>query len=218
MEIKEYRVVCSRPKFGGKIIVDIAPSHGVIHDQIFFSRQWLYKKQTGQDLVKYNYSIMLRDNGAGEPYIQFPAELNSSVQTEAARIRQRDYDELAPEILKAYQEMRAGGLESTLYVYSGAEQSVLEEQNKTPEEEAFDRKQRAKRARFTEPVSYREKHDSTHIQKEEKMYPQNLQQEENMRMRNEFKHACQQRILAEQYRACQTMSAWQRFQKDYSGD
>ena len=221
MLAKEYRVVCSKPKFGSNIIVDIAPSQGVTHDQIFFSRRWFYKQQTGQDLVKYNYSIMLKETDTGEPMVQFPTELNLPAKSEMHRTMQCDFNKLEPEIIKAYRQMRADGLESTLYVYSVAEISALEETMRSPEEEAFDRKQREKRARFaaqTAPQSYREKHLPPHSSANEPTYPQNLQQEENMRVIAEFKQAQQHHIAAEQHLAQQTMPAWLRFQKEYSGD
>lgn len=219
MAIKEYRVVCSRPKFGGKVIVDIAPAQGVIHDQIFFSRQWLHKKQTGEDLVKYNYSFRITVADGQEPEILYPEPLNIAAESEAYRVMLRDYRELEPEILKTYKNMSANGLQSTLYVYSGAERSALEETMKTPEEEAFDRRQRERRARFlttneTTSHAYREKHS----QNAENGYPQNLRQEENMQIVAEFKQAQQRRIAAELHRAKFATSAWQRFQKDYSGD
>jgi hypothetical protein len=221
MLTKEYRVVCSKPKFGSDIIVDIAPSQGVTHDQIFFSRNWFYKQQTGQDLIKYNYSIMLKETDNGEPVVQFPAKLNQLAKNEMQRTMQHDLDKLEPEIIKAYRQMRDSGSESTLHVYSVAEQSALEETMRTPEEEAFDRKQREKRARLTAqttPQSYREKHLPPHPHQSETTYPQNPQQEENMRIIAEFKQAQHHHIVAEQHLAQQTMPAWLRFQKQYSGD
>lgn len=221
MLTKEYRVVCSKPKFSSDVIVDIAPSQGVTHDQIFFSRNWFYKQQTGQDLVKYNYSIMLKETDTGEPVVQFPADLNQPAKSEMHHSMQRDFDKLEPEIIKAFQKMRTDGLESTLYVYSVAEMSALEETMRTPEEEAFDRKQREKRARLTAqtaPQSYREKHLPPHSPANEPDYPQNPQQEENMRVIAEFKQIQQHHQLAEHHLAQQTMPAWLRFQKEYSGD
>ncbi len=221
MLTKEYRVVCSKPKFSSNIIVDIAPSQGVTHDQIFFSRNWFHKQQTGENLVKYNYSIMLKETDTGEPVVQFPADLSQPTKSEMHHTMQRDFEKLEPEILKTYQQMRADGLESTLYVYSVAEMSALEETMLSSEEEAFDRKQREKRARLeaqTAPQSYREKHLSSHSSLNESAYPQNLQQEENMRIIAEFKQIQQHHQLAEYHLAQQTMPAWLRFQKNYSGD
>ena len=217
MQAKEYRVVCSRPKFGGDVIVDIVPSRGVIHDQIFFTRRWLHKQQTGEDLVKYNHSFMLKEVDGEEPQILYPEILNEPKGSEAARITQRDYAELTPEILKTFKTMRASGLESTLQVYSMAEQTALEEMHKTPEEEAFDRKQRAKRARIAAATSNGSAYRAKHLPLEP-AYPQTPQQEKIMLAAAEFKQIQQRRLIVEAKRAQSSLSAWQRHQQQYSGD
>ncbi len=217
MQAKEYRVVCSRPKFGGKVIVDIVPSHGVIHDQIFFTRRWLHKQQTGEDLVKYNYSFMIKEIEGKQPQILYPEALGEQVNKEAARLIQRDYNELTPEILKTFKTMRANGLESTLQVYSISEQTALEETIKTPEEEAFDRKQREKRARIATATSSGSAYRAKHLPLEP-AYPQTPQQEKNMSAAAEFRQIQQRRLIVEAKRAQSSLSAWQRHQQQYSGD
>lgn len=217
MQAKEYRVVCSRPKFGGKVIVDIVPSHGVIHDQIFFTRHWLHKQQTGEDLVKYNYYFMLKETDGEEPQILYPKALGEQVNKEAAHLIQHDYDELTPEILKTFKTMRANGLESTLQVYSISEQTTLEEMHKTPEEEAFDRKQREKRARIAAATSSGSAYRAKHLPLEP-AYPQTPQQEKIMLAAAEFRQIQQRRLIVEAKRAQSSLSAWQRHQQQYSGD
>ena len=113
--------------------------------------------------------------------------------------------------------MRASGLESTLQVYSMAEQTALEEMHKTPEEEAFDRKQREKRARIAAATSNGSAYRAKHLPLEP-AYPQTPQQEKIMLAAAEFKQIQQRRLIVEAKRAQSSLSAWQRHQKQYSGD
>ena len=212
MEIKKYKVVCSQPKFSDDIYIDIAPDHGIIHDQIFFSRIMLHKQISSQPLSRLYGSIYLQDNN-GDISVEFPKP-QSRKGTPIYEGVMRQYSFLEPQIIDTYRKMLQTNSESTLLVCSIDQMFELSER-KNAEAEAFERKRREKMRMIEEktqkPADYKQKHA-------EQIYPQTPQEEHRMEMERQFSAAKERRIVAEQKRAAQTTPAWLRFQKQYSGD
>lgn len=116
MDIKKYRVVCTRPEMSDDIYIDIAPDSGVIHDQIFSSRQQLHQQSGGQQRLEKLYgSIYLEDNN-GEISIDFPP-IEAEKGTAAYQKQLEEYELLEPKIVRRYKKMRAAGRDTTLFIH-----------------------------------------------------------------------------------------------------
>lgn len=215
MEIKKYKVVCSQPKFSDEIYIDIAPDSGIIHDQIFYSRNLLHRQTSHQPLSRLYGSIYLQDNN-GKISVEFPAPQARKGSPDYDGIM-KQYAELEPKIVARYQEMINSGQETTLFVCSVSQMFEPSELNNT-EADAFEQKRRAKMRQIEEltakSTSYKQKHEAQTAPKA----PQTLQEEEHQQQIAEFTGIRRRRIAGEQKRASTPLAAWQRFQKQYSGD
>lgn len=215
MEIKKYRVVCSQPKFSDEIYIDIAPERGTIHDQIFFSRIMLHRQTDRQPLTHLYGSIYLQDNN-GEVSVEFPKPQARIDSPEYFGIKKR-YADLKPKIVKRYRDMVADGQESTLTVCSIDQMFELSAE-KNAEADAFEKKRRAKMRKIAAetipPATYKQKHAAQIMPQQ----PQTLQEEHRLQQAREFAAVCERRVVGEQKRAQEPLAAWQRFQKQYSGD
>ncbi len=212
MEIKKYKVVCSQPKFSDEIYIDIAPDHGIIHDQILFSRIMLHRQISNEPLSRLYGSIYLTDNN-GDVSVEFPKP-QSRKGTPLYEGVMRQYSFLEPQIVDSYRKMRQSGSESTLLVCSIDQMFELSER-KNAEADAFE-KRRCEKMRMIEEQTqktgdYKQKHA-------QQLWPQTPQEEERMKMERQFSAAQKRRIAGEQKRAADIIPAWQRFQKDHSGD
>ncbi len=212
MSIKTYKVVCSESQFSGVQYIDIAPSNGIIHDQIYYSRIQLHRQKETYPLTRLFGSVYLHDND-GVVSVEFPKpQARKGSPDYEGMMRERD--KMEPKIIKQYQDMINAGEESTLFVYS-IDQMFDESESLIAEAEAFERKRREKMQKIAEKTGgYKQKHsEQTDIK-----YPQSFQEEQRMQRANEFATAQKRRVAVEQKRATQPLAAWQRFQKDYSGD
>lgn len=210
MEVKKYRVVCSQPKFSDEIYIDIAPDSGVIHDQIFFSRIQLHKQISNQPLSRLYGSIYLQDNN-GDITVEFPKP-QARINTPDYEGVKKRYTELEPQIIERYLKMKEKGRESTLFVYS-IDQMFEEFESKNDEAEAFAkrRERKMKEVEIKTSGAYRQKHAA-------QISPQSFQEEKMLQERRKFAAIRERRIEGEHKRAADTMPAWLRFQKVYSGD
>ncbi len=211
MEKKNYKVVCSKLRFGNEVFVDIAPQGGVIHDQIFFSRAQLCKAYSNQPLERLANSIYLQaweeDGQIERLKIDFPQVISEKLDKYEHERMLQLYAELEPQITAAYYEMRAGGRESTLFVYGVAEMNALQEaerrQNGSDADgDAFERREKRRRAQFAV------KHTS----------PQTPQEEKLLKMAAAYVSECERRMCGEEKRAQETLPAWLRHQRQYDGD
>lgn len=187
---KTYKVVCTKPELSDDIYIDIAPSEGIIHEQIYFSRMQLHRQQNSAPLKRFGGQIYLHDND-GNITIEFP---NADKEIKD-RYDDSAYAKLEERILRRYQQMRLACLDSTLFVYNIDEMFDIIERKKD----------------IAESVSYKEKH-------RQQLYPQSPQEERLLQQADEFIAIQEHRIIAEQKRAEETIPAWLRFQKQYSGD
>ncbi len=210
MEVKKYRVVCSQPKFSDEIYIDIAPDSGIIHDQIFFSRIQLHKQVDNHPLSRLYGSIYLQDCN-GDISVEFPKPQARKNTPDYEGIIKR-YTELEPKIIERYEAMKKSGEESTLFVY-GIDQMFEMSEDKISEGDAFERKRREKMQAISHrtPSEYRQKHAG-------QLSPSSYQEERILLEKEKFAAIRERRIEGEQKRATETMSAWQRFQSQYSGD
>lgn len=194
MDIKKYRVVCTKPEMSDDIYIDIAPDSGVIHDQIFFSRLQLNRQTGGQPMHRLYGSIYLEDNN-GELSVDFPP-IQAKEGTPDYDKKQKEFAALKPRIIECYQNMREAGMESTLFIYD-----IDQMFEKTAEIVAISETDN----------SYMRKHFK-------QLAPQNPQEEKLARQREEFNAVRQRRIASEQKRMTDKIPAWRRFQNEYSGD
>lgn len=210
MEVKKYRVVCSQPKFSDEIYIDIAPVNGTIHDQIFFSRIMLHKQVDSQPLSRMYGSIYLNDND-GVVNVIFPEPQARKNMPDYKGIKSR-YSELEPEIIDRYRKMVAAGQETTLFLYS-IDQMFEESESVNAEAAAFENKRRKKMQDIEMKTSgtYKQKHI-------EQVYPHSCQEERILQEKAKFAAIRERRMEAEHKRASETIPAWLRFQKVYSGD
>ena len=215
MEIKKYKVVCSQPKFSDEIYIDIAPDKGIIHDQIYFSRIMLHRQTDKQPLSRLYGSIYLQDNN-GEISVEFPRPQVRKISPDYQGIM-KQYADLEPKIVARYKKMLENEQESTLFVCSVNQMFELSEQ-KNAEAAAFEKKRREKMRKIDEntaaSVDYKHKHAAQITGRP----PLTLQEEERLRMSEQFASAQERRVSGEQKRAQDPLAAWQRFQKQYSGD
>jgi len=210
MEVKKYRVVCSQPKFSDEIYIDIAPVEGTIHDQIFFSRIQLHKQVDDKPLSRLYGSIYLQDCD-GDITVEFPKPQARKNTPDYDGIK-KSYSDLEPKIINRYKKMRENGRESTLFVYS-IDQMFEESESRNAEAEAFERKrrQKMKEVEVKTSATYKQKHA-------EQLSPSSFQEERMLHEKEKFAAIRERRIEGEQKRASDTMPAWLRFQKVYSGD
>ena len=210
MEVKKYRVVCSQSKFSDEIYIDIAPDSGIIHDQIFFSRIQLNKQFDNQPLSRLYGSIYLQDCN-GNISVEFPKPQARKDTPDYEGIMKR-YNELEPKIIKRYEAMKKSGEESTLFVY-GIDKMFEMSKDRIAEGDAFERKRREKMQSVADKTSseYRQKHA-------EQLSPHSFQEERILMEKEKFLASRERRIEGEQKRAHETMPAWMRFQRQYSGD
>lgn len=211
MDAKKYKVVCSQPRFSDKIYIDIAPENGVIHDQIFFSRIQLHRQTDNTPLERLYGSIYLQDVN-GEITVEFPTPQARKNSPEYEGI-QRRYAELKVKIVDRYNKMIAAGQESTLNVV-GVNQMFELSEFKNVEAAAFERRRREKMKKLgilSEDSSYKEKHA-------EELSPRTPQEEKYLQNKENFEAVRKRRLRGEQKRSTETMPAWLRFQKQYSGD
>lgn len=212
MEIKKYKVVCSQPQFSDDIYIDIAPSHGIIHDQILFSRIQLHRQTDSQPLARLFGSIYLEDDN-GSIKVEFPKP-QSRKDSPLYNAVMKQYIYLEPQIIETYRKMRQAGEESTLFIY-GVNQMFETSSARNAEAEAFERRRERKMREIAEKTapasSYKQKHAA-------QIYPQTPQEEERQKREQQFSAARDRRIAGEQKRAQEPLAAWQRFQKEYSGD
>ena len=215
MEVKKYKVVCSQPKFSDEIYIDIAPDKGIIHDQIFFSRIQLHRETSQQPLARLFGSIYLQEIN-NDISVEFPKPPARKDSPEYFSILKQQ-KELEPQIIERYRKMRQSGRESTLFVCSVNQMFELSEE-KNAEADAFERKRRAKMQFIAEqtetPTDYKQKHAAQLMSQE----PQTPQEEQRVRQAQKFAAARERRLVVEQKRAQDPLAAWQRFQKEYSGD
>ena len=194
MDIKRYRVVCSKPEMSDDIYIDIAPDGGVIHDQIFFSRLLLNRQTCDQLMHRVYGSIYLEDNN-GEISIAFPPIQIKEGSTDYNK-RQKEIAALETRILERYRNMRNAGLESTLFIYDIDQ--MLER---------------------TSEITTKSDTNNAYMHKHfEQLAPRNPQEEKIAQQREEFNAIRQRRIASEQKRTIDKIPAWRRFQKEYSGD
>lgn len=210
MEAKKYRVVCSQPKFSDEIYIDIAPVEGTIHDQIFFSRIQLHKQVDNKPLSRLYGSIYLLDCD-GDVMVEFPKPQARKNTPDYEGVKKR-YAELEPKIVERYQKMKENGQESTLFVYS-VDQMFETSESRNAEAEAFENKRRKKMQEIKVQTSatYKQKHAK-------QIFPQSFQEERILQEQRKFAAIRDRRIEVEHKRAADTMPAWYRFQKVYSGD
>lgn len=210
MEAKKYRVVCSQPKFSDEIYIDIAPVEGTIHDQIFFSRIQLHKQVDNKPLSRLYGSIYLLDCD-GDVMVEFPKPQARKNTPDYEGVKKR-YAELEPKIVERYQKMKENGQESTLFVYS-VDQMFETSESINAEAEAFENKRRKKMQEIKVQTSatYKQKHAK-------QISPQSFQEERILQEQRKFAAIRDRRIEVEHKRAADTMPAWLRFQKVYSGD
>lgn len=210
MEAKKYRVVCSQPKFSDEIYIDIAPVEGTIHDQIFFSRIQLHKQVDNKPLSRLYGSIYLLDCD-GDVMVEFPKPQARKNTPDYEGVKKR-YAELEPKIVERYQKMKENGQESTLFVYS-VDQMFETSESRNAEAEAFENKRRKKMQEIKVQTSatYKQKHAK-------QISPQSFQEERILQEQRKFAAIRDRRIEVEHKRAADTMPAWYRFQKVYSGD
>lgn len=210
--VKKFKVVCSQPKFSDDVYIDIAPDSGVIHDQIFFSRIQLHKQTSGQPLSRLFGSIYLYDDN-GDISVEFPKP-QSRKDSPIYQGVMRQYSFLEPQIVDTYRKMLQAGMESTLFVY-GVNEMFEMSAEKNAEAEAFERRRREKMRQIAEQTegsaSYKQKHAA-------QISPQTPQEEFRLMQNQRFKAVRERRIAGEQKRATETVPAWLRFQKQYSGD
>lgn len=212
MEIKKYKVVCSQPKFSDEIYIDIAPDKGIIHDQIYFSRIQLHREISQQPLSRLYGSIYLQDDN-GEVSVEFPKPQARKNSPEYDGII-RQYSKLEPKIIARYRQMRENDNESTLPVCSVNQMFELSE-SKNAEADAFERRRRAKMQFIEEQTGKTTDYKQKHVTQ---ITPQTPQEEQRMRQAEKFAAARERRVVVEQKRAQEPLAAWQRFQKQYSGD
>ena len=187
---KTYKVVCTKPELSDELYIDIAPTEGIIHDQIYFSRIQLHKQQDSSPLTRIGGQIYLHDND-GNVTIEFPRakEDLSSLPDDPL------YAKLEEKIMRRYQQMRTACMDCTLFVYSMDEMfDAMENRQRLPQDHA-----------------YKEKH-------QQQLCPQTPQEERHIEQAREFAAVQEHRIIAELKRAEETVPAWLRFQKEYSGD
>ncbi|MBR1601063.1 MAG: hypothetical protein IJ677_05730 [Alphaproteobacteria bacterium] len=211
MEVKKYRVVCSQPKFSDELYIDIAPVNGTIHDQIFFSRMQLHKAIDGQPLSRLYGSIYLNDYN-GDVAVEFPKPQARKNTPDYEGLMKR-YDELKQKIIARYNKMRIAGQETTLPVCSIDRMFEMSE-TKNAEADAFQRRCKLKMekvAELTQKDSYKQKHF-------EQAFPQTFQEEQLLHKKEELSAVRERRVEAERKRATETIPAWLRFQREYSGD
>lgn len=211
MEKKNYKVVCSKLRFGQEIFVDIAPHNGVIHDQIFFSRAQLCKAYSDLPLERLTNSIYMQaweeDGKTAQLKIDFPQIINEKQDKYEYERMLQLYAELEPQIAAAYYEMRAGGRESTLFVYGVAEMNALQEAERRqngsdPDADAFERREKRRQSQFAV------KHAA----------PQTPQEEKLQKMAAAYVGECERRICGEEKRAQETEPTWLKHQRQYDGD
>ena len=211
MEKKNYKVVCSKLKFADEIFVDIASSGGVIHDQIFFSRAQLCKDFSSQPLERVTGSVYLealeQDGQPEEVKIYFPQTANQQKNPLEYADMQRLHARLTPLIEQTYQQMRAEGRESTLFVYGVAEMNALQEEARQyngsdSDGDGFEQRAKRRRAQFAV------KHTS----------PQTPQEERLQKMATDYARACKRRVYSEEKRGQETEPTWLRHQREYDGD
>ena len=208
MEIKKYKVVCSQPKFSDEIYIDIAPDHGIIHDQILFSRIILHRQISNEPLSRLYGSIYLTDNN-GDISVEFPKP-QSRKGTPIYEGLMRQYSFFFLQIVESYRKMRQAGSESTLLVCSIDQMFELSER-KNAEADAFERKRREKMRMIEEKT---QKHDDYKQKHAHQLWPQTPQEEERMKMEEQLSASQRRRIAGEQKRATETLPARKRFQKD----
>jgi hypothetical protein len=212
MEIKKYKVVCSQPKFSDDIYIDIAPSDGIIHDQIYFSRIMLHRQISNQPLSRLYGSIYLQDDN-GDISVEFPKP-QAPKDSPMYKGIMNQYSFLEAQIKESYHKMRQSDSESTLKVCSVNQMFELSER-KNAEADAFEKRRRERMRMIEEktakPASYKQKHAA-------QIVPQTPQEEQRLQQERQIASARQLRIIVEQKRATETTPAWLRFQKEYSGD
>ena len=209
---KEYKVVCSKTRFNDEAsYIDIAPSKGIIHDQIFFSRILLHRSISSQPLDRLFGSIYLQDNN-GDINILFPQEANKNKIIENQGIL-RQYSAIKEKIIQRYQKMIFSGKESTLQYICGINEMFDSDNARNSEAEAYEKRCRKKREQITEETNnyYKNKHL-------EQIYPKSFQEEQHIYKQQELKRTQIRRICCEQKRAQETIPSWLKFQKEYSGD
>jgi len=215
MNIKKYKVVCSQPKFSDDIYIDIAPSDGIIHDQIFFSRILLHRQINSQPLSRLYGSIYLEDNN-GDIAVEFPKP-QARKESPLYKAIMNQYSFLEAQIIEGYRKMRQSGQETTLAVCS-IDQIFELSQTKNAEADAFAKKRREKMRMIEEktekPVDYKQKHAAHSVLQ----HPQTIQEEQRLKLEQQNAAARRRRVAAEKKRAAETVPAWLRFQKEYSGD
>ena len=107
MTINKYKVVCSQPQFSDHVYIDIAPSQGIIHDQIFFSRIQLHRQISTQPLSRLYGSIYLTDNN-GDINVEFPSP-QARKNTPDYQSCLKQYANLEQQIIECYKEMLKSG-------------------------------------------------------------------------------------------------------------
>ncbi len=215
MEVKKYKVVCSQPKFSDEIYIDIAPDNGVIHDQIFFSRSLLHRQVNNHPLSRLFGSIYLQEIN-NDISVEFPKPEARKDSLEYLGILKQQR-KLEPQIIERYRKMRQAGQESTLFVYSVSQMFELSKE-KNAEADAFERKRRAKMKLIEETSGKQTDYKHKHLTQLAPQEAQSPQEEQRIKQKERFVAARNRRIAAEQKRATQPLAAWQRFQKEYSGD
>lgn len=210
MEVKEYRVVCSQPKFSDEIYIDIAPVEGTIHDQIFFSRMQLHKQVDNKPLSRLYGSIYIRDC-EGSVTVEFPKP-QARIGTPDYEGIKKSYKALEPKIIKRYEQMKKEGHQSTLFVY-GIDAMFETSKSRNDEAAAFERKRQRKmeEVKVKTSGSYKQKHA-------EQLCPKSAQEERILQEKEKFTAIQERRIEGEHKRAMESIPAWLRFQKVYSGD
>lgn len=171
---EEYRVVCSKPQFSNEIFIDIAPCQGTTHDQIFFSRQKIYRLTDNRQLERLFGSIYLQDID-GKIKIDFPTDVKNNTD-----YLQQHYDELHLQIINCYRQMKDSLQNSTLHIYDSTQINA----------------QLTHKSKFINNP-YIQKHCS----KCPINYPQNLQQEQLYKEREAFNAVSYRRKIAQNNRA-----------------
>lgn len=198
MAVKQYKVVCSRPRFSGKMFIDIAPADGIIHDQILFSRSVLNKQTDPQPVDNLYGSIYLRDNGS-EVTVEFPpVHIRKNTPDYEGTVNR--YRKLEPEIIKRYKQMRAEGRESTIHIYGISEMCAMSEDDEYSEMAGGI----VTKETSTVPASYAQKHLSPKSPQEERQ--------------QQFKEQVSAKKRPAYSPVDDTVPAWLRFQRQYSGD
>lgn len=212
MAINKYKVVCSQPRFSDHVYIDIAPSQGIIHDQIFFSRIQLHRQISNQPLSRLYGSIYLTDNN-GDINVEFPSPQARKNTPDYLGCLKR-YANLEQQIIECYKEMLKSGQESTLHIY-GINQMVEISETNDSDAAAYERKQRDKRRFMAQPNEQPSDYKHKHL---EQISPQTPQEEKRIQQMEQFSSIRKRRIATEQKRAADITPAWLRFQKEYSGD